>query len=205
MSMRCTLRIRPDDRYTAEVVAVITSLGAKRPEYNAGKRVRDLLEIKRVHHKIIDFNRDCRGALGITGTQMDRVIERLTQEPMAARRLQTETSEGDEDLVLPQIFIDGLYVGNAEEMQSLEDDGLLEKILLRQICPARKDGIETRDDFCGAKRSPSDKQCRKCQSSFDELMSNLQTLDEAILQIDREEAQEFTSDDEYDTAEDEEQ
>ena len=54
------VRVCPLTDYVAEVVVLVTTLGAKRTEFNAGRRVRDLLEIKRVHHKIIDFNRDAR-------------------------------------------------------------------------------------------------------------------------------------------------
>lgn len=189
--MRTIMRIRPNDAYVAEVVLVVTSLGAKRPEYNAGKRARDLLEIKRVHHKIIDFNRDCRGAMGQTGTHMDTVIERLSQEENIARKLQTQADAGgdDEDLVLPQVFIDGLYVGNAEELQCLEDDGLLEQILLRKLCPARIDGIDTKDEICGEARRQDQTECRKCNCSFEELMPNLQTIQDALHIIDKEEEQ----------------
>lgn len=52
----------PDEKFTAEVLVLITTLGAKKTEFNAGRRVRDFLECKRVHHKIIDFNRDARAA-----------------------------------------------------------------------------------------------------------------------------------------------
>eukprot|EP00971_Amphidinium_carterae_P145293 2878891-Amphidinium_carterae.1 len=46
------VRVPPDTDYVAEVVVLLTTLGAKRTEYSAGKYARDLLEIKRVHHKI---------------------------------------------------------------------------------------------------------------------------------------------------------
>ena len=46
----------------SQVVILLTTLGAKRTEFNAGKRARDLLEIKRVHYKTVDFNRDARQA-----------------------------------------------------------------------------------------------------------------------------------------------
>lgn len=204
--MRTPLRIRPDEQYIAEVVLVITTLGAKRPEYNAGKRARDLFEIKRVHHKIIDFNRDCRGAMGQTGTQMDVVIERLSQEPTAARKLQTEAAADgeDEDLVLPQIFVDGLYLGNAEELQCFEDDGILNDILHRQICPSRINGIKTKDEICAATRPQGATECAKCKSSFEELMPDLQTITEVIRRLDKEKMQEeaFSSDEASESEED---
>lgn len=42
------VRVQPEVRYVAEVVVLVTSLGAKRTEFNAGKRARDLLEVKGV-------------------------------------------------------------------------------------------------------------------------------------------------------------
>ena len=42
------VRVQPEVKYVAEVVVLVTSLGAKRTEFNAGKRARDLLEVKGV-------------------------------------------------------------------------------------------------------------------------------------------------------------
>ena len=70
------------------------------------------------------------------------------------------------DLVLPQVFIDGLYVGDVDDVQGLEDDGLLEDLLLRKKCPSRNG----KHDLCNADRVPGAMECSKCRERFDELL-----------------------------------
>lgn len=158
------IRVAPDTKYIAEVVVLVTTLGAKRTEYNAGNRVRDLLEIKGVHHKIIDFNRDARQAG--SGEAENKAIQKL----MVEGKLQTSDNK---DLVLPQIFIDGQYVGNAAECQGLEDDGLLDNILLRKACMK-----------CNSqKRTPDQLQCPYCHEKFDEIIPGVMTIEQKLSEL----------------------
>mmetsp|Transcript_52213 Transcript_52213/g.146529 ORF Transcript_52213/g.146529 Transcript_52213/m.146529 type:complete len:175 (-) Transcript_52213:284-808(-) len=120
------IRVPPDTRYTAEVVVLLTTLGAKRTEYNAGKRAKDLLEIKRVHFKPVDFNRLAREGAAENGEAENVAIQKLLNEG----KLQTSGESGD--VVLPQIFIDGQYIGGAEALQDMEDDGKLDEVLERR-------------------------------------------------------------------------
>lgn len=117
------VRVTPDPKYSAEVVVLLTTLRAKRTEYNSGKRVKDMLEIKRVHYKAVDFNRDARQAG--SGEVENLAIQKL----LKAGKLMTDDDDG---LILPQIFVDGQYVGGMEDLQGLEDDDRLEIILKRQ-------------------------------------------------------------------------
>ncbi|CAE7710267.1 LOC34620909, partial [Symbiodinium pilosum] len=160
------VRVQPEIRYVAEVVVLVTTLGAKRVEYNAGKRARDLLEIKGVHHKVIDFNRDARQAG--TGDAENKAIQKLMED----RRLQTG---GNNDLILPQVFIDGNYVGNASDLQGLEDDDLLENILLRRVCVR-----------CGStRRTPDMTQCPMpaCGASYQEILPGEMTISQALQEL----------------------
>jgi len=158
------VRVPPDPKYSAEVVVLVTTLGAKRTEFNAGKRARDLMEIKRVHHKIIDFNRDARHAG--TGESENIAIRKLMEQ----NKLQT--GEND-DLVLPQLFVDGLYIGDANSLQGLEDDGLLEPILLRRACPK-----------CGdRRREPDSKQCVNCSDKFEEILPGMMTIETLLREL----------------------
>ncbi|CAE7940428.1 LOC34620909 [Symbiodinium necroappetens] len=158
------VRVQPETKYVAEVVVLVTTLGAKRVEYNAGKRARDLLEIKGVHHKVIDFNRDARQAG--TGDAENKAIQKLMED----RRLQTG---GNNDLLLPQVFIDGNYVGNASDLQGLEDDGLLENILLRKACMQ-----------CGySRRDPGMTQCPACGASYQEILPGEMTISQALQEL----------------------
>lgn len=155
------VRVPPDPKYSAEVVVLVTTLGAKRTEFNAGKRARDLMEIKRVHHKIIDFNRDARHAG--TGESENIAIRKLMEQN------KLKTGQND-DLVLPQLFVDGLYIGDANSLQGLEDDGLLESILLRRACPK----------CCDLRREPDSKQCVKCGEKFEEILPGLMTIEQLL-------------------------
>eukprot|EP00933_Yihiella_yeosuensis_P010091 TRINITY_DN11634_c0_g1_i1.p1 TRINITY_DN11634_c0_g1~~TRINITY_DN11634_c0_g1_i1.p1 ORF type:complete len:339 (+),score=85.05 TRINITY_DN11634_c0_g1_i1:85-1101(+) len=158
------IRVAPDTRYTAEVVVLLTTLGAKRTEFNAGKRARDLLEIKKVHHKIIDFNRDARQAG--TGEAENLAIQKL----MEKGKLQTGDNK---DLSLPQIFIDGIYIGDATELQGLEDDQLLDSILVREACVKCND----------KKRKPGAVQCESCWEKFEEILPGLMTIDQHLQEL----------------------
>jgi len=162
----CTapIRVAPDTKYIAEVVVLVTTLGAKRTEFNAGKRVRDLFEIKGVHHKIVDFNRDARQAG--SGEAENKAIQKL----MVEGKLQTSDNK---DLVLPQIFIDGQYVGNAAECQGLEDDRLLDNILLRRACMK----------CSNQKRTPEQLQCPNCHEKFDEILPGMMTIEQKLSEL----------------------
>eukprot|EP00931_Biecheleriopsis_adriatica_P081113 TRINITY_DN54468_c0_g1_i1.p1 TRINITY_DN54468_c0_g1~~TRINITY_DN54468_c0_g1_i1.p1 ORF type:complete len:385 (+),score=87.66 TRINITY_DN54468_c0_g1_i1:25-1179(+) len=172
------VRVAPKTEYIAEVVVLVTTFGAKRSEFNAGKRARDLLEIKGVHHKIIDFNRDARQAG--TGEAENKAIQKLMMEG----KLQTGDNK---DLTLPQVFIDGQFVGNASDLQGLEDDALLENILLRKACMKCNDQSRTPE-------MPS--QCKRCWEKFQEILPGLMTLEQALQEFARLNADEFDDDDE---------
>eukprot|EP00435_Cladocopium_sp_Y103_P036800 s2163_g9.t1 len=181
----CTMfgpvRVQPETKYTAEVVVLVTSLGAKRTEFNAGKRAKDLLEIKGVHHKIIDFNRDARQAG--TGESENKAISKLSEDG----KLRSGTNN---DLILPQVFIDGQFVGNATDLQGLEDDGLLDNILMRRACPSCN----------SSRRTPDITECTRCPACwepFQEILPGEMTIKQKL--------QEFHDlHDEYDEDEEEE-
>merc|ERR1719171_544289 len=172
------IRVVPLPEYEAEVVVLLTTLGAKRTEFNAGKRVRDLLEIKRVHHKIVDFNRDARQAG--TGEAENRAIQTLMQQN------KLHTGE-DDDLILPQIFIDGNYCGDASELQGLEDDGQLHHILTRQKCVS-----------CFAVRRPAEMQCRTCWTKFEEILPGVNTIEEVLRHLAEGDEDDYDDEEEYD-------
>lgn len=159
-----TIRVPPDPKYSAEVLVLLTTLGAKRSEFNAGKRARDLLEIKRVHHKIVDFNRDARQAG--TGEAENQAIQKLNMQG----KLQTGDND---DLILPQIFIDGHYIGDANALQGLEDDRMLDDILLRRACMKCND----------TRRVPDSKQCVSCEEKFEEILPGLMTIEQVLREL----------------------
>ena len=66
--------------------------------------------MKKCHFKVVDFNRDARiYAQNVNLEAQSAAIAKLTEEESKYRRLHTDE---EDDLVLPQIFIDGLYAGD---------------------------------------------------------------------------------------------
>mmetsp|Transcript_85791 Transcript_85791/g.195571 ORF Transcript_85791/g.195571 Transcript_85791/m.195571 type:complete len:194 (-) Transcript_85791:258-839(-) len=122
----------PDEGYTAEVVLIVTSLGAKRQQHMASRRAADLLEIKRCHYKVIDVNKD-------TGPNTDAEKACLVALKDGGK-LKAPEDTGDAETAdafhLPQVFIDGHNMGDDTDLQNLEDDGLLSDILTRNKCPS---------------------------------------------------------------------
>lgn len=121
--MTSLVRVKPDGKYIAEVLVLLTTLRAKRSEFNSGRSIQDFLQIKRAHYKAVDFNRDARVAGA--GDAENLAVQKLLK--MGKLRMTEE-----DDLILPQIFIDGQYVGGMEDIQALENDDRLELILKRQ-------------------------------------------------------------------------
>lgn len=118
------VRVPPNPRYVAEVLVLRSSLGAKRRELNAGRAVLGLLEVKRVHCKVIDLNTDARA--GFEDGE-NEALQKL-------KDLGRLNKEGEGDLALPLVFIDGWRVGNNYDLQNLEDNGVLGRILRRELC-----------------------------------------------------------------------
>eukprot|EP00811_Abedinium_folium_P009021 NODE_18337_length_897_cov_10.984416.p1 GENE.NODE_18337_length_897_cov_10.984416~~NODE_18337_length_897_cov_10.984416.p1 ORF type:complete len:184 (-),score=25.65 NODE_18337_length_897_cov_10.984416:213-764(-) len=155
------IRVPPDRKYIAEVVILLSSLrGSNRHEFNKGRIVKDLLEVKRAHFKVIDLNRDAR--VHGEGHAENLAIQKLTTE----NKLQ---SGDDGELLSPQIFIDGNYVGGDAELQGLEDDARLEPILVRRTCT-----------ICFARRPPECTKCPACSVSFEEIMPHSFTIDDHL-------------------------
>lgn len=153
------VQVPPNPNYCAEVLVILTSLGAKRSELNAGRRVCDFFETKRVHHKVIDLNVDARA--GVHNGE-DKAIQRLEARNEAVRN-----EAGD--LPLPQIFVDGCYLGDSTELQSLEDDGVLGRILRRQVCLR-----------CHKVKPCNAMTCPHCYSEFEEILPNNWTILEEL-------------------------
>jgi len=169
--MYSSIRVAPDRKYLAEVVVFLTTLGAKRAEFNAGKRARDLLEIKRVHFKIIDFNKDSR----LDDGEETEAIQKL----LKSRQLQYSC---DNEFVMPQIFVDGNNIGDATDLQGLEDESQLDRILFRQACPK-----------CLKKRTPAAKHCFNCNADYDEILPGVLGIDEYIEELGELEPEYFDS------------
>jgi len=120
--------VRPKKAFTAEVVVVLNTLRSKRAEYNAGRAVCDLLEVSRVHYKVIDHNKDARVAHG-HGAHLaeENAIDRLKAHGLLC-------CDDAGQPVCPQVFIDGHLIGDADAIQELADEQLLLPMARRQVC-----------------------------------------------------------------------
>mmetsp|Transcript_50694 Transcript_50694/g.156954 ORF Transcript_50694/g.156954 Transcript_50694/m.156954 type:complete len:488 (+) Transcript_50694:113-1576(+) len=155
------VRVPPNPNYVAEVVVLLTSLGAKRSELNAGRLACNLLEVKRAHRKVIDLNLDARGGKE-SGEEL--AIERLEARNGAVR-------SDDGELPLPQIYVDGFYVGDTGALQELEDDGLLGRMLRRQLCL-----------HCHQKKASKAMTCPSCGTQYEEVLPGTMTIQEELRQ-----------------------
>lgn len=156
-------RVRPDPKNVAEVLVIVNSLkGSTRREFYASKCLRDLLEIKRIHCKVIDCNKDVRAALG-NDEMAEGAIQLLGGE--------SKLKYVDDRLVSPQVFIDGQAVGGAESVQELLDAGKLMRMARRKMCVG-----------CRVKRLPEDTQCKNCGAVFKEILPAVQTIEEHLAQ-----------------------
>eukprot|EP00928_Gymnodinium_smaydae_P021518 TRINITY_DN18406_c0_g1_i2.p2 TRINITY_DN18406_c0_g1~~TRINITY_DN18406_c0_g1_i2.p2 ORF type:complete len:272 (+),score=58.22 TRINITY_DN18406_c0_g1_i2:95-910(+) len=153
--------VPPDTVYTAEVVVLGTNSTAVRRLYAETKRIRDLLEIKRVHFKFVNLNYDAE-----SGEQIDEKNSRTHQ---MLEQLQGVTFKNDGSVEIPQVFIDGILIGGCLDLQCLEDDGDLEEMLLSEKCPC-----------CSHVRNFNDICCEDCGSKFVEMLPGEQTLEDVL-------------------------
>ena len=101
---------------------VTTSLGINRLEYAHSRRLTQLLDGKGVTYSLDD--------LSLSHLPGIRQIYKA-----AGKLFPTKRMEGQTDLPLPQLFVNEVYIGGYEEVQSLEDAGILTSLLTGQHCP----------------------------------------------------------------------
>ncbi|KAF4739847.1 hypothetical protein FOZ62_003713 [Perkinsus olseni] len=169
------LRVAPRLEYTAEVIVLITTLGVNRREYLDSKRIRDHLKVFGAHHKVIDMNRDSAVDFIFLGQRRESAtVERTDRHVEVVRNLHRSRRihlAADGSPSVPQVFIDGCNIGDANSLQDLDDRGLLAVLLRREVCPS-----------CLAKRSRTTLpyHCRKCNIEMKEYMPGYQTIEEAM-------------------------
>eukprot|EP00743_Colponemidia_sp_Colp-15_P009512 GILK01010402.1.p1 GENE.GILK01010402.1~~GILK01010402.1.p1 ORF type:complete len:267 (-),score=27.10 GILK01010402.1:31-831(-) len=144
----------------AEVVLYITTLGAQRKEYDDSYRLKSLLDAKKITYDAIDLNMD----MAIGDNILPHPLRFKTREDLAA----DGTLKRLNGLIpIPQVFIDGVFVGGLDEVQELEDAGYLTPIVSRQRCPYVD---------CATPRNPKIMTCSGCWRRFKLLKSKIQHL-----------------------------
>ena len=161
------LRVPPDRDYTAEVVVLLTSLGVKRREFNSSNRAKELLEIKKAHFKIIDFNLDTNMEASTSGSRVNQADLDIVRGLYKSNRIRQDPSAGV--ITLPQIIIDGVNIGDGVDLQCLEDENILESVLKRETCAK-----------CLRPRQPTDSACKLCDALFTLVMPKRQSIEEAL-------------------------
>ncbi|PFH36686.1 hypothetical protein BESB_048780 [Besnoitia besnoiti] len=141
----------PDTGEVAEIVLITTSLGSIRRQFFASQRLRNFLDCKGVVYIIIDSNRDTSSAKNLKDVE-------LFKEWKANRILKAtpETEDSaDPEIIIPQVLVDGVFVGDEVVLQDFEEDGDLDWIFSRAACPA-----------CLHEKAPDAPSCPSCGVPF---------------------------------------
>ncbi|GBE59869.1 Theoredoxin domain containing protein [Babesia ovata] len=136
----------------AEIILVTTSLGGIKHQFFQSNLARHLLDCKGVVYYVVDANRDFTTATTLKDHE-------LFEKWNATGILKTETIGQRSAVVIPQLIIDGVSVGNTTAMQDLEDDGDLDYIIARMLCPS-----------CLAEKPQDAVQCPSCNVQYDMLV-----------------------------------
>ncbi|VWU48200.1 conserved protein, unknown function [Hepatocystis sp. ex Piliocolobus tephrosceles] len=134
----------------AEIVLVTTSLGGIKTSFFSSLRASNLLNCKKYLYFIIDTNRDTGTAKNLKDTEL---FNKWKDDNLLA--------SNENGIILPQILIDGVSIGNDITLQNLEDEGLLDLIISRQKCPK-----------CLSDKSNTDITCPNCNCDYVSLISD---------------------------------
>ncbi|SBS82235.1 conserved Plasmodium protein, unknown function [Plasmodium ovale] len=145
----------------AEIVLVTTSLGGIKSSFFSSLRAQNLLNCKKFLYFVIDSNRD-------TSTAKNLKDEELFNKWKDDELLLTN----ENGIVLPQILIDGVSVGNDVSLQNLEDEGNLDFIVSRLKCPN-----------CLSEKSNTDVSCPSCKYDYVSLISDELIKDNGVIRM----------------------
>ncbi|KAJ1613758.1 hypothetical protein OJ253_69 [Cryptosporidium canis] len=113
----------------AEVVLIHTSLSGVRRHFYGSLRAKQFLDVKGVVYYQIDANRDFSIAANLGDSE---IFDRLKSDGL----LKEDPLESDGTILLPQIFVDGVNIGNDVSLQDLEEDNDFDWIINRRACGA---------------------------------------------------------------------
>ncbi|PHJ20029.1 theoredoxin domain containing [Cystoisospora suis] len=139
-------------RPAAEIITIVSSSSIRRRTMFNCYRLLNLLNCKSVIYYVIDVNTD---ATSCRSPDM-RLLKRWKRQKI----LRSGPHTHHRGVVTPQLLVDGQSLGPYEEVQLLEDDGLLDSIFARGRCPT-----------CLRVRSETAQRCSACSFQFRELLS----------------------------------
>ncbi|OII74998.1 uncharacterized protein cubi_03108 [Cryptosporidium ubiquitum] len=123
----------------AEVVLIHTSLSGIRRHFYGSLRAKQFLDVKGVVYYQIDANRDFSIA-----ARDSEIFDNLKNEGL----LKMDPLESDGTILLPQIFVDGVNIGNDVSLQDLEEDNDFDWIINRKACGACLSDKEEDMEIC---------------------------------------------------------
>ncbi|CBZ50902.1 conserved hypothetical protein [Neospora caninum Liverpool] len=179
----------PDTGEVAEIILVTTSLGSIRRQFFSSQRLKNFLDCKGVVYIIIDSNRDTSSAKKDLPVQMVKESEssvplgffadlkdiELFKEWKANRILKvTEETEfnPEPEIIIPQVLVDGVFVGDETVLQDFEEDGDLDWIFSRAACPA-----------CLHEKPPDAPSCPSCGVTYRALIPAQYVAEGQVIQM----------------------
>lgn len=158
----------PDTGEVAEIILVTTSLGSIRRQFFSSQRLKNFLDCKGVVYIIIDSNRDTSSAKNLKDIE-------LFKEWKANRILKvTEETEfnPEPEIIIPQVLVDGVFVGDETVLQDFEEDGDLDWIFSRAACPA-----------CLHEKPPDAPSCPSCGVTYRALIPAQYVAEGQVIQM----------------------
>ncbi|CAG9479645.1 conserved Plasmodium protein, unknown function [Plasmodium vivax] len=145
----------------AEIVLITTSLGGIKSSFFSSLRAQNLLNCKKFLYVVVDSNRDTSTA------------KNLKDEELFNKWKEDELLKSNENgVLLPQVLIDGVSIGNDIALQNLEDEGNLDFIVSRLKCPN-----------CLQEKSNTDVQCPHCKYDYVSLISEELIQENAVVRM----------------------
>ncbi|CRG93515.1 conserved Plasmodium protein, unknown function [Plasmodium gallinaceum] len=145
----------------AEIVLITTSLGGIKASFFSSLRAQNLLNCKKYVYFVIDTNRDTSTAKNLKDTEL------FTKWKKDQLLLTNENG-----VILPQILIDGISIGNDVDLQNLEDEGNLDFIVARLKCPN-----------CLIEKFNTDESCPNCKYDYVSLISDDLIKNNGVIRI----------------------
>ncbi|CRH03754.1 conserved Plasmodium protein, unknown function [Plasmodium relictum] len=144
-----------------EIVLITTSLGGIKASFFSSLRAQNLLNCKKYVYFVIDSNRDTSTAKNLKDTEL------YTKWKNDQLLLVNENG-----VILPQILIDGISIGNDIDLQNLEDEGNLDFIVARLKCPN-----------CLTEKSNTDESCPNCKYDYVSVISEDLIKNNGVIRI----------------------
>eukprot|EP00921_Rhytidocystis_pertsovi_P007940 GHVQ01013128.1.p1 GENE.GHVQ01013128.1~~GHVQ01013128.1.p1 ORF type:complete len:682 (+),score=118.64 GHVQ01013128.1:697-2742(+) len=146
-----------DKDVCAEVVLVVTSLGAVRQQYYAALRAQHFLDCKGIDYYVIDINQDIGQDLPDT-----QLFSAWNRRGLLMHTKRKNDQNHATHVLIPQVLVDGVPLGDDISLQDLEDEGDLDWIIRRRACGR-----------CLSDRTEHWRICRHCGQKFRSIVADV--------------------------------